>query len=463
MKHRITNIAKVSGYGLLAIAIVVFTVLLVTIGKGYFFDFKTRQLAGGGLILLDSKPNGASVSLNGKSLNKSTPVRLPLRDGSYDLKLTKDGFRSWQKKLIVNTSEVTAAQYPLLLPNTIATEALAPLDSPTQFKQSPDQKLLIVATGGVSPRIQLLPTGKSQLQPIYIFSPEQIATQTTVDSLVWSSDNEHILIGLKTPQQISYIVISALNPSESFELTKQFGLPLANLQFNPRNWREIYWNSPEGLRKLDLTNKTVSAVLAPAVTSFLVTEDTVLYTQTNAVGGASLLRLDRDNQSHQLFNKLPAASYQREYINFNSKQFVVIFNKTTQRVSLYPSISSADQSLQQFDLPTGDISEAPDDRYLVMRNGNNFATYDFELSRMYRFSLPVQNPGELVWLNAYHLLGNSGGSLIMFEFDGGNLETITDGLAGFAPYGSKGLDLVYSIGRSASNGSTVLHVSQIKK
>lgn len=463
VKQRITRLAKISGYSFLGVAIVVFTIFLVTIGRGYFFDFKTGQIAGGGLILLDSKPDNASVWLDNKELGKGTPTRVPLRDGNYVVRLTKDGYRPWQKQLKVETSAVTWARYPLLLPNTITTNPVTNLTAPTQVEQSPDHRFLVIGSSVPAPGLQQLELGKTELRNIYTFTPEQLAAGTIVDSIVWSPDNEHVLVGLKAAGQVSYVVINALNPAEVFELTKEFSLPLGNLQFNPRNWREIYWLSPEGLRKLDLANKTVSAVLVPAVTSFLVSEDALFYVQTqNNV--AQIFRLERDNQSRLLVDRLAPADYQLDYINFDGAQYIVIFNRTAQRISLYHSSTASGQQLEEFkDMVVRSISTAPDDRYLIMQNGSSFASYDFEFTRIYHFNLAAQNLGRLAWLDRYHLLSNAGGSLVMFEFDGGNLEVITDGLDGFTPAGARGLDFIYSVGRSNGSGAMVLHASQIKK
>src|SRR5687767_12305149 len=146
MKQRLARIAKASFYGGLTLRIVVVTVLLVTIGRGYFFDFRTGQLSGGGLVLLDSDPANAQVYLDGKDLRKNSPTRLTLKAGNYQMRLVRDGYRPWQKDLTVVTSEVTWAQYPFLLPNDITTQPLLDLPSPVVIKQSPDQNRLAIAS-----------------------------------------------------------------------------------------------------------------------------------------------------------------------------------------------------------------------------------------------------------------------------------------------------------------------------
>ncbi len=60
----------------LAIGVLIFgTIALVYFAQGYSYDFKSGQIRNSGLVLLDSRPNGASITLNGKSISDKTPYR----------------------------------------------------------------------------------------------------------------------------------------------------------------------------------------------------------------------------------------------------------------------------------------------------------------------------------------------------------------------------------------------------
>lgn len=460
MKQRLQQIAKASFYSALTIAIIAVTVLLVTIGRGYFFDFKTGQLSGGGLILVDSEPGNATILIDGEPVERSTAARLSMRADDYLLRLEKEGYRSWEKTLSVVTSEVTWAQYPLLLPVDIETTEVEPLTPPLVLEQSPDQNYLAIASAK-DPQLRVLESGESATRPAFSLTAEQLAAGFKIESLQWSVDSEHVLVGLRNPQQLLYVVVSVVNNQDVFNISSDFSLPLDNLQFSTQNWREIYWLSPEGLRKLDLANRTVSAVLASDVTSFRVSADAVFFTQ-NTKNSSQLARLERDNQVKVLVDDLPIAGYFLEYSGYGDNRYVALLNRDSRQVWLYHNPVSPNQQLRKFEHVNADSLQLSfDERFLLMKSGGSFTTYDSEFENIHRFELSTGDPGALSWLDNFHLLGRGDGQAIMFEFDGGNVETITSA-ANYPVFGSRDRKLLYSVG-SNSAGIPVLQISRLAR
>ncbi|MBI4101073.1 PEGA domain-containing protein, partial [Candidatus Microgenomates bacterium] len=175
MKQNRKHILRLSIYSLILVVVVLLTVALVAIGRGYRYDFETGQIISGGLILIDSEPNGATIYLDGKQINKRSPTRLPVKAGSHNLNLTKDGYRSWQKTLPVVRTEVSWVQYPFLVPLAIDTQSLGEVDQVSNWAQSQDGKLLAMVSSGPPPAMRLLEVGKQELKAVYQPSPEEQA------------------------------------------------------------------------------------------------------------------------------------------------------------------------------------------------------------------------------------------------------------------------------------------------
>lgn len=103
---------------LLTLGTVVFlvlgTVIAVFYARGYRFAFQKDRirLAGTGLMVATSVPDGASIILNGR-LTSATNTTLNLPPGSYDVKILKDGYLPWAKKLSVQEEVVTKAEATL--------------------------------------------------------------------------------------------------------------------------------------------------------------------------------------------------------------------------------------------------------------------------------------------------------------------------------------------------------------
>lgn len=91
------------------------TTLVVFYGRGYRInlDENRLKLAGTGLLVATSTPDGASIFLNGR-LTSATNTTLNLPPGDYDVKIVKDGYLPWEKRLKIQEEIVTKGQAQLL-------------------------------------------------------------------------------------------------------------------------------------------------------------------------------------------------------------------------------------------------------------------------------------------------------------------------------------------------------------
>lgn len=86
------------------------TTLVILYGKGYRFNLGQGKpdFFGTGLLVATSKPNGASVFVNGH-LTTATDNTLNLTPGDYTIKIFKDGYFPWEKKLKIKKEVVAKA------------------------------------------------------------------------------------------------------------------------------------------------------------------------------------------------------------------------------------------------------------------------------------------------------------------------------------------------------------------
>lgn len=90
------------------------TVFAVIYARGYRFTLGNGRnfIAGTGLVVFSSKPDGARVSINGH-LTTATNNTLNLAPGEYDVLIQKDGYFDWKKKIIVKKEVVAEANATL--------------------------------------------------------------------------------------------------------------------------------------------------------------------------------------------------------------------------------------------------------------------------------------------------------------------------------------------------------------
>ena len=89
-----------------AIFLLIATIITIKLAKGYRPNLKDGSLKPTGLLLANSIPQGAQVFINDK-LSTATDDTLNLSPGEYEIKISKEGYLSWEKKLKIEAELVT--------------------------------------------------------------------------------------------------------------------------------------------------------------------------------------------------------------------------------------------------------------------------------------------------------------------------------------------------------------------
>ncbi len=100
---------RVAIFFLTIILLLVGTTALVLYGRGYRLSFSRGNktfIAGTGLLVATSNPDGAQILINGK-LTSATNDTLNLAPGDYEVEIIKVGYLPWKKKLKVEKEVVT--------------------------------------------------------------------------------------------------------------------------------------------------------------------------------------------------------------------------------------------------------------------------------------------------------------------------------------------------------------------
>jgi hypothetical protein len=87
---------------------------VIAYGRGYRLDFNKTSIKPTGLISATSDPNGAQVFVDG-TLKTATNNSFSIDPGFYTIRISKEGFISWEKKIRVQgevVSQATAFLFP---------------------------------------------------------------------------------------------------------------------------------------------------------------------------------------------------------------------------------------------------------------------------------------------------------------------------------------------------------------
>ncbi len=193
--------------------IIIAAAVAVVLTKGYTFSPTEVKVLGTGIISVTSIPDGASVYIDGH-LTTATNATVPqLSPKVYDVKIVKDGYIPWEKKIDVNeglVSEIKATLFPAL-------PTFYPLttNGAVNPSLSPDGQKLAFAvpltpdSGGVRQKGGVWVWTMSS-QPIAFArsaEPHQVVmSDTSLDfskgTFKWSPDSKQLLISVQAGGQV---------------------------------------------------------------------------------------------------------------------------------------------------------------------------------------------------------------------------------------------------------------------
>jgi hypothetical protein len=423
------------GYVLGVAAIVAITVGLVAYGNDYAYDFSTGRIIQKGHVIIESLPTGLRVKADGKLLGKKTTYQAAYKVGNHTFGLDKDGFWPWEKTLKIIAGRVALANYVIMVPKkpvegTLDTKAQILVQS-----ISKDHRHLAYITGGTDPAVYTLDLGNKKVQKQYTPKAAILPVGTTpaqpaevLHDVTWSDDASHMLIVTDIGGVVHHRLAEAGSTDEPQDLTQVFGFNLTGLQFSGSNWRQLYWVSPDGLRRLDVGSTTVSGVLAEKVTQFWPQRDHVLYVQQAETGGRSLWSLDNGGKHQVLIQALVESdSYAAAETTYNGTDELVIVPEKTGIATLYTDIYGDTPISKVLAKSVTAATFSPDGHKLALTSPGASSVYDLERSEIdHNFTMyPLSNAqGQLVtltWFDNAHLLSHRGEKIFWSEFDGANI------------------------------------------
>jgi len=250
--------------------------LVILYTQGYRYNLKRQRLDPTGTLVLSTVPRGAAISLNGQTLKFVTPKTLQaIPPATYNIKLSIDGYRPWEKKLQIKAGAALFVSNIRLWKNSIPekiSEGLYQL-----FSASPDGTSVIftVWRGNLEQffRFDVL-TDES---PRLIFERPM---QKPSSDIIWSPQMNRVLVSgpeetgvLELGRKSSWQAISGFVPSN-----------ISNFRWDTINEDLLYGSDKQTVYTIDLAKKNsaplVSASPKPAnketLTDYWLRNNTIL-------------------------------------------------------------------------------------------------------------------------------------------------------------------------------------------
>lgn len=203
---------SISSQVLISFAILFFmvvgTVLVVLYGMGYRFGLDEQgrvEIAGTGLLVATSVPDGASVYIN-DNLTTATDNTINLAPGEYKIKITKEGYFPWEKTIQVQKEVVSKAD-ALLFPVAPKLESITANGVQNPVIDPSLTKIAFTVASGSARKNGIYILDMSQ-RPILTLqsSSTQIADDTIApfseSMLTWSPDGQELIASFSAENEL---------------------------------------------------------------------------------------------------------------------------------------------------------------------------------------------------------------------------------------------------------------------
>src|SRR3990172_2015260 len=191
--------------------LLILAAMVVLYAQGYRLDLK-KGITETGLILVKSLPDGARVYLNGE-LVAATDSSIPdLKEGTYTIKIEKDGHQSWEKTVPVKPRLVTSIE--VLLPPispSLGFLRTRPQELAEEPKEGAFTSISSVTFSPTEDQVLVRTRAGSWLFPVGTANPQEVAEPakllTTWEALRKVQRTE-VIQNLKIPDELQEIAVA---------------------------------------------------------------------------------------------------------------------------------------------------------------------------------------------------------------------------------------------------------------
>lgn len=333
MKHGPSLAFRLTVYPLVLLLFVVVSAFVVFFAAGYNFKYKDGKLTTEktGVIIVATRPGEAVVALDGEVQPKKTPS-LPIFNikiqrvvsGTHRLVVTKDGYESWEGDVVVEPGFVAWRDYLILVPLKRKADPYNFPGSLTDLVVSPDKtKILALSVDRAQGVYSIWQIGLENKTSIKI-SEKALPASESVDLVSVSGDSSRYMF-TKTDQKtkkVSYHVGEAKESGSTYDLGSLFSSQPEGYYFSPYGGSELFFVQRGGLYKINLNNRTESAILTSDVIGVYPVEGHLLLIR-KVEDNYGLWSFDNNGETTNIIKSLPAATgYSVSYLK-NTKSYLV--------------------------------------------------------------------------------------------------------------------------------------------
>jgi len=382
------------------------------------------QIKKTGLIVVATRPGGATIYLDGVKQKKQTS-NIPffsakvdkISPGNHNLKIEKEGYENWEAFFDIEPERVCWANFVLLVPQKREAKNYSFPSSVASIVASNDKsKELIHLENKENKTFAFweIDTGNKEKRKLY---ETRYNEGEPFRPLAYSFNTQRYLVEKKVGEKVSYLVFEANENPKIWDVTDLFKINIEGIAFNPRNHDELFVLRGKTLFNLNYQDQKQSAALDSNVGGLYPDEDAGLMFVKITEGVYGLWRLEQNESKTAIVKNLePSDSYQVKYVSeFDS--YAVLTHKTKD-LFLYQDKGDGTANLKRIAQNVNWFLPSPKSKYLEFSQGDDAIAYDIEKEK-YLTTLKGRKISSITWFNDdSNLLYVENGKLYLVNFNG---------------------------------------------
>lgn len=430
------SIKVIVSESIMVLTVIIMVTVLGFLVSGYWIN-TNFQIERQGLLQISSIPTGADVSIDGEegSWFQRTNTSKVLSSGRHTVTLTKEGYDSWSKTINISEGLLYRIHYPRLFLNERKKENVLDASNTDLATMSPEHNYLLLINKTTDWRLINLEDEEIKEKIISVANLFQNADTISSEILEinWDKDSNHILLKIKTNDNLEWILLDIQNQENSINLTKEFSSNFSDIEIIDNSSNNLLAIKNNNLHKINIPSKTLSSVLVENIVNFDHYNNEIIFSAKNQSDtdtpkyylGTSQTSSDKITKIEDFDNPfVPRISkfYEDKYITILSKNTISLYKKED-----FVKLSDFELSFSPEHIKVGHNGE-----FIIAYSGNRIATLDMESMSITEWSTDGSKFG---WLDDDMIYSVSDGDLIVYDYDGFNRRVVANNASSDFPVG----------------------------